>query len=1198
MTASGSAPDPLGQLADEFLERHRRGERPAPSEYAARHPDLAEQIRELFPALVMMEDVRPGRATAVGAETSAAGAGSWRRLGEYRLVREIGRGGMGVVYEAEQESLGRRVALKVLPPGALGDARHVERFQREARAAARLHHTNIVPVFAVGEEDGTHYYAMQYIEGRPLDDVLAELRRLRAEAAPGAGRPAAEFPTNQGIPAGGPSSAEVARSLWQGHYRPVSRPDGAGVAEADAAGRPGQARGSADARTSSAPTLLADPQRPYAKSVAHLGVQVAEALEYAAGQGVLHRDVKPSNLLLDVWGTAWLTDFGLAKAAGAPDLTRPGDLLGTLCYLAPERFKGRADVRSDVYSLGLTLYELLALRPAFEGHDQAELVQHVTTAEAPRLDRLNPQLPRDLVTVVHKAMAKEPADRYQTAGALAEDLRRFLDDRTIVARRLSLPEQAWRLCRRNPSTAALLAGSLLLVMALAGGGLWLLVQQAQRRQAVEADLREVAGLQDQARWAEARATLDRAEARLGGGGPGDLRRRLDRARHGLDLGVRLDDIRLRRVSSVEVDSNNAQADRDYAGAFRGAGLGKVHDDPDAVAARVKASPVHGALVAALDDWAVSVTDRDRRRWLFEVARRADPDPGGWRDRARDPLAWEDREALAELTAAVPVAEPSVPLMVALGQRLQAAGGDATGFLRRVQREHPADFWANLALANVLKYRGPGEAIAYYRVALAIRPGAAPAYYNLADVLKFQNWLDEAVDYYRRALQLAPRDAQAQTGLSNLLRDMGRLDEAIDYFQQAVRSDPRNAPAHLTLGNALKDGGRLDEALDHYQQAVALDPKNPEPRTGLRSVLMRQGRGEEARAAWQKDLEADPPEYEAWDGYAELCLFLGQEGEYRRARQALLRRFGASTDPFIAERVGRACLLLPAPEDELRQAAALVGRALVAGRSRPEWAYPFFLFARGLAEYRQGRLDSAVAVLEDPACQGIGPNPRCVLAMAQYRRGQREEARKTLAAAVVAFDWSAAQADNPGMWLCHVLRREAEALILPDLPAFLRGDYQPRDNDERLALLGLCQFKGLGRAAARLYADAFAVDPTLAEDWRTDNRYRAAGWAALAGCGRGEDGAGLSAAERARWRQQAHAWLQADLVLHAERLDSGNPADAGAVQQQMRRWLADPQLAGVRGADALAMLPAAERERWAKLWAEVEALRKKAQEKRM
>jgi serine/threonine protein kinase len=176
--------------------------------------------------------------------------------------------------------------------------------------------------------------------------------------------------------------------------------------------------------------------------VAHIGVQVAEALEYAAGQGVLHRDVKPSNLLIDVWGAVWLTDFGLARASGAPGLTRSGDLVGTLRYMAPERFRGHADVRSDIYSLGLTLYELLALRPAFGEAAEAQLIGQITSEGPPRLDRLEPQLPRDLVTIVHKAMARDPADRYQTAGALAEDLRRFLDDRSILARRVRLPERS------------------------------------------------------------------------------------------------------------------------------------------------------------------------------------------------------------------------------------------------------------------------------------------------------------------------------------------------------------------------------------------------------------------------------------------------------------------------------------------------------------------------------------------------------------------------------------------------------------------------------------------------------------------------------------------------------------------------------------------------------------------------------------
>ncbi len=348
--------DPMASLADEFLERYRRGERPALSEYARRHPNLAVQIRDLFPALMMLEDVRPVPRSPIGHFGQTRIDQPPSHLGEYRIVREIGRGGMGIVYEAEQESLGRRVALKVLPPGAFENARQVERFRREARAAARLHHTNIVPVFGVGQEGDTHYYVMQHIEGRPLDDVLDDLRRLRAHGLQNGvvsegdrSTPASEpFQAADRNPAGLPTSAHLARALWDGQFRDPSHSDVPGIeggewnAPADQTARPTLSVGAQSALGKSS-TVLSDPHRSYARSVACVGVQVADALEYSAGQGVLHRDVKPSNLLLDAFGTVWLTDFGLAKATDTPDLTHTGDLFGTLRYLAPERFRGRAE---------------------------------------------------------------------------------------------------------------------------------------------------------------------------------------------------------------------------------------------------------------------------------------------------------------------------------------------------------------------------------------------------------------------------------------------------------------------------------------------------------------------------------------------------------------------------------------------------------------------------------------------------------------------------------------------------------------------------------------------------------------------------------------------------------------------------------------------------------------------------------------
>jgi serine/threonine-protein kinase len=1197
MTDSSSDPDPVGQLAEEILQRYRRGERPALTEYTARHPELAEQIRELFPALVMMEDVRPEPPKAADGSKDP---GPPRRVGEYRIVREIGRGGMGIVYEAEQESLGRRVALKVLPPGALSDARHVERFQLEARAAARLHHTNIVPVFAVGEEEGTYYYVMQYIEGRPLDEVLAELRRLRDEAR-GESVPPTQIPLVAESPActRGPRSEEVARSLWQGQHSLASRPAGTGNGIAV-----GTLNGSDDATEVplvSSSSLLSDSQRPYAKSVAHIGIQIAEALEYAAGQGVLHRDVKPSNVLLDVWGTVWLTDFGLAKTTGTPDLTRTGDLVGTLRYLAPERFEGRADVRSDVYSLGLTLYEMLALQPAFGEQDQAKLARNITAAEAPRLDRTNPDLPRDLVTIVHKAMARDPVDRYQSAGALAEDLRRFLDDRSIVARRVSLPEQAWRWCRRNPTGAGLVATLLALLLLASGGTVWFVRHQADRRVEAarqEEELRtEVATALTQAvgfrkgfQFRAGRELLEQERQRLEAG-PDDLRQRVDQARADLDLDEHLDAARLKAATYVEGKFDFAGAERLYASAFAEAGLGRVGDDVETVAARVKASTMHKELVAALDDWVVCVTDKNHRSWLVEVARRADPDPKGWRDLVRNPVAWESGATLAELARTAPVAEQSVPLLLAVGQRLQTMGWDSTKFLRRVQREHPADFWANLTLGNALKYRESGEAIGYYRVALAIRPSAVVGYYNLGEVLRFQGWLDESLDYYQQALRIDPGNVWAHLNRGNVLKERGQLDEALGHFQQAVRLEPRNFPAHLSLGDVLKESGRLDEALDHYRQAIALDPNNLEPHYGLRSVQIRQGRVEAMRDAWEKALEANPPEHEAWFGYAELCLFLGQKDEYRRACKALLDRFGANADPVIAERTGRACLLLLGSKDEQRRAVGLIEYAVAAGRSKPGWANPYFQFAKGLAEYRQCRLGSTISMMEMSMMEGeatkvIQPAPRLILAMAQLRRGQKEEARKTLAGAILAFDWSASRADNHNAWICHILRREAEALILPNLQAFLEGKHQPQDNYERVALLGVCQFQGLRLTTARLYADAFIADPKLADNLQAGHRYRAARYAVLAAAGQGKDAQKLDDQERAQLRRQALDWLRADLAAWAK------VPDRALAQKTLRPWQHDADLAGVRDEEALAKLPQAESEGWRQLWSGVAELLRK------
>jgi serine/threonine protein kinase/WD40 repeat protein/tetratricopeptide (TPR) repeat protein len=501
------------ELAEEFAERYRRGERPSLDEYVERLPEMADEIREMFPALVEVEQVDEGRAEQEKEAKAARPAKALQQIGDYRILGQIGRGGMGVVYEAEQVSLGRRVALKVLPRHVASDRTTLERFRREARAAARLHHTNIVPVFEVGSDGDVRFYAMQFIQGQSLDAVIAELRHLRIQShSRGSGEEKAI--------AGGDTQTmapSVAHSILAGGFLPeaqgrassailrqhtVAEPAGAALALAKAAvvdqdatlaGPPPEFAPD----SSSSPTPLSwavlpggtqlsvaeMSHRVFHRSVAHIGRQAAGALAHAHARGVIHRDVKPSNLLLDVDGVVWVTDFGLAKADD-DGLTQSGDVLGTIRYMAPERFRGQADARSDVYALGLTLYELLILRPAFDSPNRLALIDLVKNVDPPHPRSIDPRIPLDLETIVLKAVEKDPKARYASADALAEDLRRFLADEPIRARQISAPERYWRWARRNPVIATMggVLTALLVAVTLGSMGVAAYFKESARRE--------------------------------------------------------------------------------------------------------------------------------------------------------------------------------------------------------------------------------------------------------------------------------------------------------------------------------------------------------------------------------------------------------------------------------------------------------------------------------------------------------------------------------------------------------------------------------------------------------------------------------------------------------------------------------------------------------------------------------------------
>jgi serine/threonine protein kinase/Flp pilus assembly protein TadD len=455
---NGTDQQSLGLLLEALTARRQAGEVIDLEDCVREHPEHAEQLRRLVPALHLLADL--GSSVGSGVE-AAVGPGEEVRgtLGDFHIIREVGRGGMGIVYEAEQMSLSRRVALKVLPFAGTLDAKQLQRFKNEAQAAAHLQHGNIVPVYFVGCERGVHYYAMQFIDGQTLADLIRELRGL-------ASRPPAQSATparRDESPA--PADAAVLTTP----YPPAAVPATAPAAE-----------------TASLVGLLTASTlqgREHFRAAARLGLQAAEALQHAHDLGVIHRDIKPGNLMLDGRGNLWVTDFGLAHMETEASLTMTGDLVGTLRYMSPEQTltqRVAIDHRTDVYSLGATLYELLALQPAFRSQGRQELLRLIAFEEPRALRKIDRGIPAELEIIVLKAMAKNSAERYGTAQELADDLRHFLEDKPIKARRPTLWQCLGRWSRRHQALVRSAVVVLLLaVIALATSTV--LIARAQKK---------------------------------------------------------------------------------------------------------------------------------------------------------------------------------------------------------------------------------------------------------------------------------------------------------------------------------------------------------------------------------------------------------------------------------------------------------------------------------------------------------------------------------------------------------------------------------------------------------------------------------------------------------------------------------------------------------------------------------------------
>jgi serine/threonine-protein kinase len=960
--------------------------------------------------------------------------------------------------------------------------------------------------------------------------------------------------------------------------------------------------------------------REFYRTAARLIAEAADALEHAHGVGIVHRDVKPGNLLLDAAGKVYVSDFGLARFGADAGLTMTGDLLGTLRYMAPEQALAKhnlVDHRADVYGLGATLYELQTGRPALAGADKQEILHRIAFEEPVPPRKLDKAIPAELETIALKALAKDPADRYATAGELADDLRRFLCDEPIRARRPTLRRRLGRWSRRHRPMVAAVGALALAALVLGGAGLWWLLQQ---RAAVDGDLREAELWQARERWPEARQALERATGRLAWGGWGSRREQVERRRRETALVARLEDARLQASATMGTEFDYAGEDQAYGQAFAEYGLNISERSPEKAAGRIRASAIRAHLIAALDEWvyAKERVQAGSGEPLRMIAQLADDDP--WRQRLRDPRVRRDRAALERLANEAGVlAQPPANLVFLAGALSHAQGRDAAvALLRKAQQRYPADFWVNFELAFLLdSERGmEAEAVGYARAALALRPDSTGMYNNLGVALYHQGKLDEAVAAYRKALELHPGNAQAHNNLGTALHDQGRLPQAVAAYQKAIALKPNVAQAHNNLGTALKDQGKLAEAEAAFRKAIDLDRNYPTPRYNLGKALQEQGRLDEAIQELHKAIALNSNSAAAHGELGNALLDRGRPDEaieeYRKAvdldpKDAVARlnlgnvfqnkgqtekaiqeyRTAIELNPKYANahyNLGTVLLLASRPDDaitEFRKAIEL----------DPRHAGAHSNLGNVLAE--QGRLDEAVQEFH----RAIDVNPKLAsaygsLGMVLLDQGRFADARQETQKALDRL--TKADPHYP-MALGQLHRCDRLLALDTKLAQVLTGQAQPADAAERLELAWLCQrgYKQLYVAAFRLFEQAFTDQPALADNLQKQSRYDAACATALAGCGRGKDAGNLSEPERTRLRRQALAWLRADLKAWNQQLDKDPDQARNRMTQAMQHWQGDGDFAGVRGPEALARLPAAERQDWQTLWEDVAALRRRA-----
>jgi serine/threonine protein kinase/Flp pilus assembly protein TadD len=953
-----------GIVAD-YLERLGAGRAEDRQALLVNHPEFAADLEEYFSMVDRVNGVTAPLRQAASAEEAAAAADQVAeigQLGDFRILREVARGGMGIVYEAEQVSLRRRVALKLLPFASSLDERQLQRFKHEAQAAGQLHHSNIVPVYWVGSERGVHFYAMQFIDGQSLAALIRDLRQWAGKKAepnepPGTGQP-------------------LAQELASGGWEPAPRLAGAAAAPYRNRSAPSQDSTPATAPAAARSTERSTRSRAYFRTVANLGVQAAEALDHAHQVGVVHRDVKPANLMVDGRGHLWLTDFGLAHFQTDAALTMTGDLLGTLRYMSPEQALAKRvliDHRSDLHSLGATLYELLTLEPAFGGNDRQEVLRRIAFEDPRPPRRINPAVPAELGTIVLKAMEKDPAQRYGTAQEMADDLRRFLEDKPIRARRPSLWRRLAKWSRRHRALVA--AAAALTLIKLVVGTAFVLREVRLRdaaRTAAEAALERADWLQEKERYVEALGVLAAADGQLEVRGLAGLRERLRRRQKDLDILARLDK---GEDGGDEPVRGEWWHDRDiteeYMKVFRRYEMDPTRLGPQEAARRVRASAIRERLISGLD----RLVDVPKARAAADLA-----DDNPYRRRLRAAAARRDRQALEAMADEPGVLSLSVSdLQAFAGVWMRYMDRTWTPAVERLllaaQQRAPDNFHLNeclsYALLNSRRPPDPVRAARFGQAAVALRPGSSTAWFNLAKALYAQGNLPEAAAACQRVIALRPTDVAHHVDLGIILYELGKPADAAQAWRTALALRERlqsNVPISLIYrydaaywaAALLKDTGRAHESEEVYRQALA---------------------------DWNKLLTLEPsPSPSVLNAMARYLATVGPQPRTRDLSRAVeLARKAVELDP------------------------------------KSVWIW----HTLGVAQYRAGDWKAAVATLDKAmALSRVGTDFNSfVLALAHWRLGDKEQARRRYDQAVQWMDKSRSENEE-----LRLLRAEAAELL--------------------------------------------------------------------------------------------------------------------------------------------------------------------------